>query len=163
MLIETYYQFTIQVTNFLKPIDPCLSFFLILFIICTLKLALYLFFFLQNKLKSLWNKEEKKSINYSIFIQDLLSYRLFYSLFGFPVGSDGKESTHNAGDPGFIYLVRSLGWEDPFEKEMATHSYIFAWRVPLPEEPGRLQFMGSQSVRHDLATNIFTLTLSFIT
>ena len=48
--------------------------------------------------------------------------------------------------------VRSLGSEDPLEKEMATHSSIFAWEVPWTEEPGRLQSTGSLSVRHDLAT-----------
>ena len=44
--------------------------------------------------------------------------------------------------------VQSLGWED-LEKEMATHSSIFAWRIPWTEEPDRLQSMGSQRVRHD--------------
>ena len=41
--------------------------------------------------------------------------------------------------------VRSLGWEDPLEKEMATHSSILAWKIPWTEEPGRLQSTGSQS------------------
>ena len=45
--------------------------------------------------------------------------------------------------------VRSLGWEDPLEKEMATHSSILAWRIPWTEEPGGLQSTGSQRVRHD--------------
>ena len=45
--------------------------------------------------------------------------------------------------------VRSLGWEDLLEKEMATHSSILAWRIPRTEEPGGLQSMGSQRVRHD--------------
>ena len=45
--------------------------------------------------------------------------------------------------------VRSLGQEDPLEKEMATHSSILAWRIPWTEEPGRLQSTGSQRVRHD--------------
>ena len=45
--------------------------------------------------------------------------------------------------------VQSLGWEDSLEKEMATDSSILAWRIPWTEEPGRLQFMGSQRVRHD--------------
>ena len=45
--------------------------------------------------------------------------------------------------------VRSLGWEDLVEKEMATHSSILAWRIPWVEEPGGLQFMGSQRVGHD--------------
>ena len=41
--------------------------------------------------------------------------------------------------------VRSLGWKDPLEEEMATHSSILAWRIPWTEEPGELQTMGSQS------------------
>ena len=45
--------------------------------------------------------------------------------------------------------VRSLGREDPLEKEMAPHSSILAWKIPWTEEPGRLQSMGSQRVRHD--------------
>ena len=49
-------------------------------------------------------------------------------------------------------LVQSLGWEDPLEKEMATQSSILAWEIPWTEEAGRLQSMGSQRVRHDLAT-----------
>ena len=45
--------------------------------------------------------------------------------------------------------VRFLDWEDPLEKEMATHSSILAWRIPWREEPGGLQSMGSQRVGHD--------------
>ena len=45
--------------------------------------------------------------------------------------------------------VRSLGWEDPLEKEMATHSGILAWRIPWTEEPGGLQSMGWQRVGHN--------------
>ena len=45
--------------------------------------------------------------------------------------------------------VQSLGWEGPLEKEMATHSSTLAWIIPWMEEPGRLQSMGSQRVRHD--------------
>ena len=48
--------------------------------------------------------------------------------------------------------VQSLGQEDPLEKEMATHSSIFAWRIPWTEEPGRLQSMGLHRVGHNLAT-----------
>ena len=40
--------------------------------------------------------------------------------------------------------IRLSGWEDPLEKEMATHSNILAWRIPWTEEPGELQSMGSQ-------------------
>ena len=45
--------------------------------------------------------------------------------------------------------VRSLGQDDPLEKEMATHSSSLAWKIPWTEEPGRLQSMGSQRVGHD--------------
>ena len=45
--------------------------------------------------------------------------------------------------------VQSLGWEDPLEKEMATHSSTLAWKIPWMEEPGRVQSMGSQRVGHD--------------
>ena len=53
-------------------------------------------------------------------------------------------------------LVQSLGWEDPLEKETATHSSILAWRIPWTEEPGGLQSMGLQRVGHDWITNTFT-------
>ena len=45
--------------------------------------------------------------------------------------------------------VRSLGQKDPLEKEMATHSSILAWKIPWTEEPGGLQSVGLQRVRHD--------------
>ena len=45
--------------------------------------------------------------------------------------------------------IESLGWEDPLEKGMATHSNILAWRIPRTEGTGELQSMGSQRVRHD--------------
>ena len=48
--------------------------------------------------------------------------------------------------------VRSLGWEDPLEKGMATHSSLLAWRIPWTEEPGGLQSRGLQRVRHDRVT-----------
>ena len=48
--------------------------------------------------------------------------------------------------------VRSLGWEDPLEKEMAIHSSTIAWKIPWTEKPGRLQFMGSKRLSK------FTLT-----
>ena len=50
--------------------------------------------------------------------------------------------------------VRSLGREDPLEKEMAIHSSNIAWKIPWTEEPGRLQPMGSQRVRHDWVTSL---------
>ena len=45
--------------------------------------------------------------------------------------------------------VRSLGWEDPLEKEMATHSSTLAWKIPWTEKPEGLNSMGSQRVGHD--------------
>ena len=52
------------------------------------------------------------------------------------------ESACNAGDPG-------LGWDDPLEKGMATHSSILGWRIPWTDKPGRLQSMGWQRVRYN--------------
>ena len=75
----------------------------------------------------------QNSIN-NLYIEDM----------GFLSGSDGKASACNAGDQ-----VRSLGWEDPLEKEMAIHSRTVAWKIPWTEELGRLQSMGSQRVGHD--------------
>ena len=63
---------------------------------------------------------------------------------GFLGGSDGKASAHNVGET----QVQSLDWEDPLE-ETATHSSILAWKIPWTEDPGRLQSMGLQRVRHD--------------
>ena len=53
--------------------------------------------------------------------------------------------------------VQSLGWEGPLEEGMATHSSILAWKIPWAEEPGGLQSVGSQRVRHDWATNTFSI------
>ena len=63
-----------------------------------------------------------------------------------PGGSDGKESAYTAGDPG---LIPGSGRPPGGREGMATHSSILAWRVPWTEEPGRLQSMGSQRVRHN--------------
>ena len=56
--------------------------------------------------------------------------------------------------------IQSLGQEDPLEKEMATHSNILAWKNPWMEEPGRLQSMGSQRIRHVWATSLHYICLS---
>ena len=71
---------------------------------------------------------------------------------GFPGGLDSKESACNGET-----WVQSLGWKDPLEKGTATHSSILAWRIPWTEESGRLQSMELQTVRHDRATDTFTL------
>ena len=57
--------------------------------------------------------------------------------------------------------VRSLGWEDPLEKEMAIHSRTIAWKIPWTEEPGRLQPMGSQRVGHDGTTSLFIVLFAY--
>ena len=59
---------------------------------------------------------------------------------GFPDGPMVKNPPASAGEAHSV-----LGWEDPLEKEMATHSGILAWRIPWTEEPGGLQSTGSQS------------------
>ena len=59
---------------------------------------------------------------------------------GFPRSSVSKESACSAGDPN-----STPGWEDPLEKEMATHSSILAWKISWTEEPGGLLSMASQS------------------
>ena len=69
-----------------------------------------------------------------------------------------KNPAVNAGDIRNLGLVP--GSRKPLEEGMATHSSIFAWRIPWIEEPGRLPFMGSQRIGHDQATS---LTLYFIT
>ena len=65
---------------------------------------------------------------------------------GFPRASVAKNQPANAMQE---VGVRSLGREDPLEKEMAAHPGILAWEIPWTEEPGRLQCMGLQRVRHD--------------
>ena len=61
-----------------------------------------------------------------------------------PGDSDGKESACSVGT-----WVQPMGWEDPLEEGMATHSSILAWRTPWTEESGGLYSMGSQRVGHD--------------
>ena len=108
-----------------------------------------------------------------------LSLNSVIHLKGFPGSSAGKDSVYNAGDPGSIpgsgsspgegigyplqefwaFLVaqtamwetrvRSLGWEDPLEEGMATHSSILAWMIPMDRGAWRATSMGLQRVRHD--------------
>ena len=70
-----------------------------------------------------------------------------HDLLGLPRGSVVK-NLPAVQEPQEMW-VRSLGQEDPLEKEMATHSSILAWRIPWTEEPGGLQSIGSQGVGHD--------------
>ena len=98
-------------------------------------------------------KEEDKEMKKSQLGSLTYSWKKIYSPIkyafgiknqGFPGGSDSKESACNAGDLGLI-----LCWKDRLEKGMAIHSSILAWRIPWTEDPGRLQSMGLQQVRHD--------------
>ena len=73
----------------------------------------------------------------------------YHQTLDFPGSSDGKASAYNVADLGSIH-----GWEDPLEKEMATHSSTLAWRIPWMEEPGGLKSMASQRVGHDWATSL---------
>ena len=57
--------------------------------------------------------------------------------------------------------VQSLGWEDPLEKEVSTHCSILSRKIPWTEEPGRLQSMESQSIRHNWMTNTFSAKLAW--
>ena len=84
-------------------------------------------------------------------------YALIPPSWGFPSGSASKESTGNAGDTD---EGSTLGWEDPLEEEMATHSSILVWEVPWTEEPDGLQSKGSQRVKHKQTTkHLLTLPL----
>ena len=69
--------------------------------------------------------------------------QLWYFHWGFPASS-GIKNPLAMQKPQETW-VWSLGWEDPLEEEMATHSSILAWRIPWTEEPGGLESMGSQS------------------
>ena len=70
-----------------------------------------------------------------------------YSRWALQVALEVKNLPVNAGD--IETQVQSLGWEDPLEEGMATHSSILAWRILWAEEPDRLQSVGLQRVRHD--------------
>ena len=73
-------------------------------------------------------------------------FKFYWSQVGFHGGSDGKET-----------WVQSLSQEDPLKKEMATHSFILAWKISQTEEPEGLQSTGSQRTGHDWETNTFTV------
>ena len=82
-------------------------------------------------------------------IREMMIWILPFIPEGFPGGSTVKNLPTMQETPEI--WVWSLHREDPLEEVMATHSSIFAWRIPWAEEPGRLQFIGLQRVRQDLA------------
>ena len=79
-----------------------------------------------------------------VFVLKEFKTNSFICLVGFLGGLDGKESTRNVGDLDLI-----PGWARPLGGGTGTHSSIPAWRIPWTGEPGRLQSMGLQRVRHD--------------
>ena len=85
-----------------------------------------------------------------------ISQVLFFFTTWLPQWLSGKGSVCSAGD--LETWVQSLGGEDPLEEEMATDSNIFARKIPWTEEPGRLQFMGSQKSQTRLGTHIHIYT-----
>ena len=77
-------------------------------------------------------------------VRSLLSISRSLRTLGFPGGTDIKNLPTMQET-----WVQSLGWEDPLEEGMETHSSILAWRIPWTEVPGGLQSTGSQRARHD--------------
>ena len=86
---------------------------------------------------------------YNVF--EFISSKYIANRLGFPGASDGKESPCNAG---------VLGWEDPLEEGMATHSSVLAQRIPWTAEPGGLQSMDAQRVGHNCMTKQSTVDLA---
>ena len=100
------------------------------------------------------------SYQFSLHLLQFLLYKGDYCVTCFKeCGGYNKESLRSPGFPGGSELknpsamqeiqIWSLGWEDPLEEGMATHSSILAWKISWTEETGRLQSMGSQRVRHN--------------
>ena len=79
------------------------------------------------------------------YLSSLQQFRVFQIESGASLIAQTVKNLPAMWDP----WVRSLGWEDPLEEGMGTHSNILAWRMPWTEEPGGLQSMGPQRVRHD--------------
>ena len=112
------------------------------------------FFWLLSKLSEITLNIPRWSIDYGYFHYFItFSYYLWASLITqsvkkFPIMQKTR--------------LPSLDWEDPLEKGMATHSSIFAWRIPWAEEPGGLQSMGLQRVGLNWATNTHTIFVSLL-
>ena len=82
---------------------------------------------------------------------------IWHTLWGFPDGANGKEPVSHRRRLRDVGLI--LGWEEHLEEGMATPSSILAWRIPWTEEPGGLQPIGLQRVRHDLSDSARTHTI----
>ena len=103
------------------------------------------------------NLQEEHALGSPYFNMQLLHHSA--CLWGLPHGSVGKNFP--VVQETLEMWAQSLGWEDPLEEEMATHSSTLAWKIPWTEEPGRLLSMGFQRVRHSWATECMCLPLSF--
>ena len=109
-----------------------------------------------NTLTFVYNTGWAPSLNVSLTIlpegscPSFFIFHWYTDLLGFPGDSGGKESPATRET-----WIQSLGWEEPLEKEMATHSSILAWITPWTEEPGGLQSMRSQRVGQ---TELLTLS-----
>ena len=86
------------------------------------------------------------SVHWAFFIPSVLGDIFRWDSFRLPKWLSAKESACQCRRE--KTRVRSLGWEDPLEEEMATHSSILAWKIPRTEEPGGLQFTGWQRSGH---------------
>ena len=106
---------------------------------------LWKFFFIQQKLETMQSSKQRKLSQSNCCLAS--------NHWASPGGSVVKNPAAKQE-----MRVQSLGCEDPLEKEMATHSRILAWKVPWTQEPGGLQTMGRQRVRHNLATKQVTLS-----
>ena len=85
---------------------------------------------------------------FSFLLDSLLT---LYEIIETEIGRDSLVAQRLKHLPG---MLETMGWGDPLEKEMATHSSTLAWRIPWREEPGRLQSMGSQRVGHNWVTSL---------
>ena len=121
-----------------------------------LKYFSFLLYYLMvfHSMPPLWNFHPQKNLGGIPFgLLTLLHGCLFY-IWGFLGGSVVKNLPAMQDT-----WVRLMGWEDPLEKGMTTHSSILAWRISWTEETGGLRSMGLQRVRHDWATNLLLLSL----
>ena len=104
-------------------------------------------------------------LNFTVQISTLKqnSVCVYIHIFMFPLRASLVAQRLKHLPPKLETWVWFLGREDPLEKEMATHSNILAWRIPWTEEPGRLQSMESQRVRHSWVTSLSLSVINTIT
>ena len=120
-------------------------------------------------LHSLWEylysemKHNIQSIYFFIFFSIMVHYRILNIApcavqWGVPVGSDGKDSACNAGNPCSFLFIHFTYTSFHLREGSGTHSSTFAWKIPWTKEPGGLQPMGSLRVGHDWVTSLSLFT-----